>query len=191
MIYFQYMSLKLPVCIKLAVTAVLLFIVSVPAQNSNKQQLFRLADSVISSHSDGGTTLLLFAAPESLGQLKVYAEQKSAATDRAGSGKQSVIHLLDTKIDYVQLNAGWFSDDEYLRKVTLRYSVTSGNTLKPGEVSISDTVAFSAITHLEEEGSPFRGEIPAQTGIKSYLEPVALTLLTGGMVYLFYSVRGK
>jgi hypothetical protein len=79
-------------------------------------------------------------------------------------------------------------------RLFVKYHNTRGDLLFAREMTGSsvDTVARNKLAALEDPGYPFTvGRTNPRGGVKRFLEPVVLTLITGGIIYLFYSFRSN
>jgi len=58
--------------------------------------------------------------------------------------------------------------------------------------SLKDTISEKDIMHIENPMYPFTiGEKPKSKSFRTFLEPLLITIVTGGIIYSFYTFRSK
>ena len=79
-------------------------------------------------------------------------------------------------------------------RLYIKYQDAEGNVVFAREQQhcITDTVATSAISGLENQNYAFTlGERSRPSWLKRLAEPLMITVITGGIIYLFYSFRSN
>ncbi|OPZ81199.1 MAG: hypothetical protein BWY77_00750 [bacterium ADurb.Bin431] len=114
----------------------------------------------------------------------------------AAAVERPLLHYvpMDLNVRYEEARSGRRILRTVSSRLHLKYLDERGELIFSRELigSVSDTLARGQIAAVEDPALPFTiGKRPQPSRLKRMAEPVVMALITGGIIYLFYSFRSN
>jgi len=114
--------------------------------------------------------------------------------------ESDTIPKLELLVNQFRIEYAKIPDGKNKLKRTIAFSVSALIKMKSLPINpfkfdtlATDTIDVESIGYIERDGSPFKGELPAEkeTFFDRYIEPIVVIVSSALVVLLFFSVRSK